>query len=59
MKTLRQICAVSVLTIMLALSTFAGDMSTTVASPIQNGITTINPTTEVVLNLIQSVLALF
>lgn len=33
MKTFRQLCAVSVLTMTLSLSAFAGEMSTTVAPP--------------------------
>lgn len=33
MKTLRQFCAVSVLTLALALSAFAGEISTTIVPP--------------------------
>jgi hypothetical protein len=32
MRTLRQLCAASVLTLMLALSAFAGEMTTTIVS---------------------------
>lgn len=74
MRTFRQPCAAFVLTLILALSAFAGEISTTVASPppstqqatageIQTGIageiqTTITTTTEFVLNLILGVFSL-
>jgi len=79
MKTLRRLCATFVLTFMLALSAFAGDIQTGVtATPpppesqattgqietgvtgdIQTGVTATDPVTEIVLNLLQSLLSLF
>ena len=59
MKTLRRLCAVLMLTLVLALSTFAGDIQTGVTGDIQTGITAIGPVTEIALNLLQSILSLF
>lgn len=59
MKASQQICIASVLTLTLAFSAFAGDMSTTFAGQIQTSVTTMDAATEIVLNLAQSVLALF
>jgi hypothetical protein len=78
MRTLRRLCAVLVLTLALALSAFAGDMTTGVTSsspPSQanatgdistgitgdmtTGVTATDPVTEIVLNLLQSLLSLF
>lgn len=79
MKSLRQLCAAFMLTLALTVSTFAGQMSTTVVDPpppapeattqgsmsttvagqIETNIIATDPTTEVALNLLQSLLALF
>lgn len=49
MKTLRQLCAASVLALMLSLPAFAGEMSTTVAppSPPANATTTTQTSTPI------------
>ena len=81
MKTLRRLCTVFVLTLVLALSAFAGDISTTVVSQpspppesqvsttgdmstgftgeMTTGAAAMDSTTEVALNLLQSLLSLF
>jgi len=75
MRTLRRLCAAFVLILALALSAFAGDMSTTVAPPpppqqatTQGEIQTtsageistgLTATTEIALSLISGVLSLF
>jgi hypothetical protein len=81
MRPLRRLCAAFVLTLALALSAFAGDISTgitnapppppaeqattagdistTVAGDISTGVTAIDPATEVMLSLLQSLLSLF
>jgi hypothetical protein len=55
MKTLQQLCIALVLTLMLALSAFAGDMTTGFAAPSPCA----EPAAEIALNLLQSVLSLF
>lgn len=81
MKRLRHFCAVSILTFMLTLSAFAGDIECGVVSPppkqttsvmgnIGCGVTALNetssaetasvdPLTEITLNILQSLLSLF
>jgi hypothetical protein len=75
MKTIRQICATIVLITVLAFSAFAGEMSTGIATPppptqqgemsttvsgqMDTGITTTDTATEIALNLLPSLLALF
>jgi hypothetical protein len=70
MKTLRRLCAVFVLTLALALSAFAGDISTGVTEPpppsqatstgdISTGVTATDPATDIFLSLLQSLLSLF
>lgn len=74
MKSLRQLCAALVLALVLELSAFAGEMSTTIASPpppppqgnmsttvacdMTTGIADTDTATEVALNLLQSLLTL-
>lgn len=63
MKNLRQLCASFVLTLALALSTIAGEISTPGVSATGEistpGVTAFDPVTEAALNLIQSLLSLF
>jgi hypothetical protein len=80
MKTLRRLCAVFVLTLVLALSAFAGDMSTGITAPpppstsqattagdmstgvtgdMSTGVTATDPTTDIFLSLLQSLLSFF
>ena len=70
MKALRRLCATFVLTLMLALSAFAGEIQTGIAATpppsqqsttqgeISTGVTATNPATEFVLNLILGVFSL-
>lgn len=72
MRPLRQLCAALVLTLALALSAFAGDMTTGVTSTppppesqvittgdMTTGVTVTDPEIEVILGLLQSLLSLF
>lgn len=55
MKNLQQLCTALVLTLILALSTFAGEITTMIAPPAPPA----SQATEIALNLLQSVLLLF
>lgn len=58
MQTLRQLCTTVVLTLVIACSAYAGEISCPIAAPPATGqIET--PLTEVALSLVQSMLALF
>lgn len=71
MRSLRRLCAVFVLTLALALSTFAGQIDIGVTSPppppqnttatgqIETTATSTDQVTQTILSLLQSVLALF
>jgi hypothetical protein len=55
MKDLQQLCPALILTLILALSAFAGEMTTMIAPPAPPA----SEATEIGLNLLQSVLLLF
>ena len=55
MRQLKQLCASCVLTLSLALSAFAGEMTTGFTAPLLST----DAATEVMLNLAQSILSLF
>lgn len=64
MKTFQRFCATTTLTLILAVSVFAGEMQTGFVSPIKDqtdsAITTsLDPLTEIMLALVQGVLGQF
>ncbi len=57
MKRFRQLCAAAVLTLMFALSTFAGEMQFPINTPqpTTTNSTTVNPITMIVLAILQAI----
>lgn len=59
MRLPKKFCAACLLTLALALPVFAGDMSAGIAGDMSAGGAALDGTTEVLLSLLQSLVALF